>query len=53
MKILNYLNVSELINEIKKNNLSTNIIFISSLILPFSFFFRASYNGTTYFFNLY
>lgn len=38
MKILNYLNVSELINEIKKNNLSTNIIFISSLILPFSFF---------------
>ena len=38
MKILNYLNVSELINEIKKNNLSANIIFISSLILPFSFF---------------
>jgi O-antigen ligase len=38
MKILNYLNVSELINEIKKNNLSTNIIFISSLMLPFSFF---------------
>ena len=38
MKILNYLNISELINEIKKNNLSTNIIFISSLILPFSFF---------------
>ena len=38
MKILNYLNVSELINEIKKNNLSENIIFISSLILPFSFF---------------
>ena len=38
MKILNYLNISELINEIKKNNLSANIIFISSLILPFSFF---------------
>ncbi len=38
MKILNYLNISELINEIKKNNLSTNIVFISSLMLPFSFF---------------
>ena len=38
MKILNYLNVSELINEIKKNGLPLNTIFISALILPFSLY---------------
>ena len=38
MKIINYLNVPELINEIKKNCLPLNIIFISALILPFSLY---------------
>ena len=38
MKIINYLNVPELINEIKKNCLPLNIIFISALVLPFSLY---------------
>ena len=38
MEILNYLNVSDLTNEIRKNSLPLNIIFISTLILPFSFY---------------
>jgi len=38
MKILNFLNVSELIYELKKNNLPLNIIFVSALILPFSLY---------------
>ena len=38
MKILNYLNASELTNEIRKNSLSLNIIFICTLILPFSLY---------------
>ena len=38
MKILNYLNVSEFISEIKINDLPFNLIFISLLILPFSFY---------------
>ena len=38
MKILNYLNASELTNEIRKNSLSLNIILICTLILPFSFY---------------
>ena len=38
MKILNYLNVPDLVNEIKKNCLPLNIIFISALILPFSLY---------------
>ena len=38
MKILNYLNISELSYEIKKNDLFLNIIFISAIILPFSFY---------------
>ena len=38
MKILNYLNVSDLTNEIRKNSFPLNIILISTLILPFSLY---------------
>ena len=38
MKILNYLNVSDLTNEIRKNSFPLSIILISTLILPFSLY---------------
>ena len=38
MKILNNLNTSELLNEVKKNSLLFNTIFISTLMLPFSLY---------------
>ena len=38
MKILNYLNASDLTNEIRTNSFPLNIICISTLILPFSLY---------------